>query len=295
MSQVAPSICTICQSKQNNFFLQTTDYSHTQERFVINYCNNCKNAFTVNPPSQEQIGKYYAFDNYISHSNTNKGFINKLYLYARNYSLKQKLRWIKKLKPLPSNIADVGAGTGAFVQFLNTQNINCTGFEPAADARVVAMQAHETNLQTMEAWFTENNTYDAITLWHVLEHLHNLDEYFKSFYNKLNNKGWLIIAVPNFESIDALHYKSNWAAYDVPRHLYHFSEQGISNICNNYNLEVKQIKPMWLDGYYVSLLSEQYKKGNKLKAVWHGLKTHIALLFNPQSASSLVYFIQKKD
>jgi SAM-dependent methyltransferase len=290
--------CPFCQSKNFEHFIKTVDYSNTQETFDIYKCNNCTGAFTQNIPNEATIGPYYNFAAYVSHNNEAKGLINNLYLKARNYTLNKKIQWLKKyVKQNQITLADVGAGTGAFVHYAQSKNINSIGFEPDDKARQVAKESYQIQLENSSSWFNHNASFDAISLWHVLEHLHSLDAYMQSFYQKLNANGKLFIAVPNYASADATFYKQFWAAYDVPRHLYHFNAPCMAMLAEKYNFTIEATIPMWLDGYYVSMLSEKHKKASLgfIKGVFRGLLTHVKILINKNNASSLVYVLRKKN
>lgn len=290
--------CPFCNSKFIAKYLTTADYSHTHQPFEIWNCNTCTGRFTQSVPNEATIGKYYDFDGYVSHNNQAKGLINKLYLQARKYTLKQKINWLKKyVNHKNFTLADIGAGTGAFVHQAMQNNINVQGFEPDNNARQVALNTLNVTLKNTSHWFTNSHKYDAITLWHVLEHLHNLDTYMQSFYNNLNANGKLFIAVPNFNSNDAATYQQYWAAYDVPRHLYHFNSQSMHQLAQKFGFTVTTVLPMWLDGYYVSMLSEKHRKAtfNFVKGLFNGGITHLKTIGNKYKASSLVYILTKNN
>lgn len=172
-----------------------------------------------------------------------------------------------------------------------------TGLEPDDTARKVAADKYQLQLQSPENLFKQNNkSFDVITMWHVLEHVHDLHQYIETFYKILQPNGILVIAVPNYTSYDAELYHQYWAAYDVPRHLYHFSPKSIELLMAAKGLTVNAFKPMWFDSFYVSMLSEQYKngKGNLLKAVWNGFISNLKTIGNSKNCSSVIYVIKKQ-
>jgi 2-polyprenyl-3-methyl-5-hydroxy-6-metoxy-1,4-benzoquinol methylase len=288
--------CPFCDSNNIHKVLQCTDASHSKEWFDILECASCTGRFTQQVPDEKHIGSYYAFADYVSHNNEAKGLINTLYLQARKYTLYTKWKLVKKYTTPPNiQLADIGSGTGAFVHYCTQQQITVQGFEPDDSARAVAKNTFNIQLQPAHEWFNQQPAYHAITLWHVLEHLHELERYLKSFYEKLIVGGYVFIAVPNYTSADAKYYKQRWAAYDVPRHLYHFSPTCMQQLASKYGFTIETIKPMWLDGYYVSMLTEkQQQKGLAfVKGLWRGLLTHIKLLSNKTEASSLIYVLKK--
>jgi predicted SAM-dependent methyltransferase len=296
MVRINRNSCPFCGSVNISKVLQCTDASHSQEKFDIVECSNCTGRFTQNVPDEKNIGPYYAFADYVSHNNKAKGLINTLYLQARKFTLYTKWKLVQKYVGKPNiNLADIGSGTGAFVHYCALQKIDALGFEPDETARIAAKNTFDVTLQPSVDWFNQPAHYNAITLWHVLEHLHELDNYFKSFYDKLVVAGYLFIAVPNYTSTDAKYYKQHWAAYDVPRHLYHFSPTSMQQLAHKHGFIVEATKPMWLDGYYVSMLTEKQQKQHLsfIKGAWQGLITHIKLLSNKTQASSLIYILKK--
>jgi 2-polyprenyl-3-methyl-5-hydroxy-6-metoxy-1,4-benzoquinol methylase len=255
--------------------------------------------FTQDVPGQEAIGPYYASQNYISHSNTQKGFINGLYHKVRTITLTSKRKMIVALtKVQKGNILDVGCGTGAFLNEMKRAGWQITGLEPDEVARRNAVELFGIYpMSSQELFALPARSFTAITMWHVLEHVHQLHEYLDQLKNLLADNGRLFIAVPNYTSYDAQHYQDHWAAYDTPRHLYHFSPASMRALLKQHSLEVIQAKPMWFDSYYVSMLSEQYKngKGNIITAFLIGFVSNLKALFNSERCSSVIYVIKKES
>jgi len=293
------SQCPVCKSTSIKPFLSAKDNTVSQAIFAVWHCDQCSARFTQDIPEQQAIGAYYASDNYVSHSDTQQGFINKLYHRIRKRTLSAKLKLVNSETGKHSgNILDVGCGTGAFLNTMQQAGWKCTGLEPDEAARLKARYLYNIEAQPSALIYSlQPEMYDAITLWHVLEHVHELHEYVKQLKNLLAVNGRLFIAVPNYTSHDATVYKENWAAYDVPRHLYHFSPDSMKVLMNEHGLEVKKMKPMWYDSFYVSMLSEQYKngKGNIISAFMIGLISNIKTFFNHQKCSSIIYIISKRS
>jgi len=293
------SSCPACESLSIRKVLTAKDYTVSNQPFEVWECGNCTLRFTQGIPVEQQIGKYYQSDNYISHSNTSKGLINKLYLLARNTTLSLKKRLIhKETGGQKGNLLDIGAGTGAFASYMKAQRWNVTGLEPDAAARENAKQLHDISLQPVEELFQlPAGHFQVITLWHVLEHVHQLHANIEQIKKLLSNEGVLFIAVPNYTSYDAAVYREYWAAYDVPRHLYHFSPSSMRIFLSSHGLRLKRVRPMWFDSYYVSLLSEKYKTGKAslLKGYWYGSLSNLKTIFNKEKSSSLIYVIVKRE
>ncbi|MGM0612482.1 MAG: class I SAM-dependent methyltransferase [Bacteroidota bacterium] len=286
--------CPVCDNEQIDDFLHLKDWFLSKEDFTIGQCNNCGFLLTNPRPSPDELGKYYKSEEYISHSNTNKGFINGIYKFVRAYTIKQKYQIIKVYKP-GSKILDIGSGTGEFLNFCKHSKWEVQGIEPDEDARNFSIQ--EYGLPVNEEEYLQDlqdESFDVITMWHVLEHVPDLNERMQTIYRLLKNKGIIVIAVPNPESYDAKYYGEHWAAYDVPRHLYHFKQKDIQKLAAKHNFHVKDVYPMKFDAFYVSMLSEKYKNGkvNYWNAIRKGIKSNFKAAKNT-NYSSVIYILGK--
>ena len=286
------SNCPVCNETEFTKFIECVDYTVSQDKFTIVECQSCQFHFTNPIPFLVEIGEYYKSESYVSHSSTNKGLINKIYQTVRKYTLKQKVKLISKhSKGL--NHLDIGAGTGHFINATTLSGFNSIGLEPDADARKLADDTHKVNIQPLENLYTlKNKSIDVITMWHVLEHVYDLNKDLTQIESLLKDDGVMIVAVPNMNSYDAKHYKEFWAAYDLPIHLYHFTPNDIDSLFAKFNMEVVEILPMKFDSFYVSMLSEKYKNGNIFSALINGLKSNLKA--NSKEYSSQTYIIKKK-
>lgn len=289
--------CPVCNSGHIVAKLTAKDHTVSQELFAIWHCNDCSFRFTQDVPSQDAIGPYYVSDNYVSHSDTKKGLVNKLYHAVRKRTLNGKRRLLTRETGMAKGeLLDIGCGTGAFLHTMAAAGWNITGLEPDATARKNAIDLYNIHPQEPGKLFElPAATYNAITMWHVLEHVHELHAYIKQLSALLAPGGKIFIAVPNYTSADAAIYKENWAAWDVPRHLYHFSPQSMEQLLAAHQLKLISCKPMWYDSFYVSMLSEQYRngKGNIIKASWNGFVSNIKALADTRKCSSVIYVIGK--
>lgn len=289
--------CPVCGSDAIGVHEIIRDYSVSKETFPVWHCRNCSFLFTQDIPDQDSIGSYYQSADYISHNDTKKGIINTLYHLVRRYTLRLKRKMIVRETNLKSgHLLDIGAGTGAFLNEMKHSGWQVTGLEPDAGARTIARDKYQLQLLESSTLFRlESGKFDAITMWHVLEHVHALQEYIQTIVQLLKPGGRLIIAVPNHTSRDAEYYKTYWAAWDLPRHLYHFSPASMRTLMQLNGLEIDKIIPMWFDSFYVSMLSETYKQGKPayLNACWQGLRSNQQALSDAERASSLIYLIRK--
>jgi 2-polyprenyl-3-methyl-5-hydroxy-6-metoxy-1,4-benzoquinol methylase len=289
--------CPCCESISITKQLSVKDYTVSRQMFEVWHCNNCTLRFTQNIPALNEIGSFYQSSDYVSHSDTKEGLINRLYHMVRNYTMQGKKNMVQNVTQLgQGSLLDVGSGTGYFAHTMQEAGWLVTGLEPDATARNIAIEKYKLHLLQPDTLYQLSTTFDAITMWHVLEHVHDLKGYLKKFASLLNTNGKLIIAVPNYTSYDAQVYNEYWAAYDVPRHLYHFSPKSMELLADQYGFEVQNYQPMWFDSFYVAMLSEQYKngKGNLLKAVWNGLISNLKTLGDNKKCSSVIYVLKKK-
>ncbi len=272
--------------------IKVTDYSISQEEFTLLY--NSEYDWYKTNPVPENIEVYYDSKEYISHTDAKSSLIDKLYQSVKSITIKSKEGLVSKyINSENKSILDIGSGTGSFLEKLNSKGWHSLGVEPNEKARKLSNEKNAISVKN--SLEIQNHTFDAITMWHVLEHVEDLQQQFLEFKRLLNPEGIVVIAVPNYKSYDALYYKNYWAAFDVPRHIWHFSETSIKKLATKYGFQLVETKPMWFDSFYVSLLSEKYKtkKVNYLRAFGIGLLSNIKALFSGQF-SSKIYVLKQK-
>ena len=255
-------------------FLTVKDYSVSQETFDLYHDEELDMLITYPQPSLENLGKYYESVDYISHTDSKRSLFEKCYHFIKSIALKNKLDLVNSLQPAKGSILDIGAGTGDFLSVVKENGWHTIGVEPSEKAKAIAKKKGVSFVgETSEL---ENNSFDVISMWHVLEHVPNLDNQIKELKRLLKPNGTLIIAVPNFKSFDAKQYGNFWAAYDVPIHFWHFSKTAIKKLFAKEDMKLVKVLPMKFDSFYVSLLSEKYKTGkmNFIKAFFIGLQSN---------------------
>lgn len=281
------------QLKQENFPLTVKDHLVSNEEFTLYFDAEKEMLLTKPQPEAIKLSQYYESDQYISHTDNKKGLIPFLYHIVKKRSLRNKLSLINSLKKNDKSILDIGAGTGDFLSFIQSEFRSVTGIEPNQKARELAQEKGIFLEQDLKD--VKGKLFDVITMWHVLEHVPNLEETIRDVEALLKPNGILIIAVPNFYSFDAAYYKNFWAAFDVPRHLCHFSKASMNKLFSD-KLSLLKISPMVFDSFYVSILSEKNKSGklNLFKAFFVGLRSNMYALFTKEY-SSLIYCYQKPE
>ena len=285
------SHCPACGNASSVPFLQAKDWLVSGETFHLVRCTECGLVYTAPRPSEAEVGRYYQSEAYVSHTNTNKGLINMAYQMVRNRTLRQKRALIEGLNGKAGGMLDVGCATGHFMAECEAHGWAVKGTEPDPNARA---QAAEKGLEVVESVFDLPQTavYDVITMWHVLEHVHRLAETVSRLFMMLKPGGHLLIAVPNRLSADARKYGPDWAAYDVPRHLYHFDPDSLRRLMSRHGFVLKNRKPMVFDAFYVSMLSERNRGGSLPAALWAGLRSNAEARSTGQY-SSLIHIFAK--
>lgn len=290
-TQSSKDFCPSCGGTHLDVHSTVVDHFLTKELFVLKRCNTCSFLFTTPRPSLDKIGEYYKSEDYVSHSSTKKGLVNTVYGWVRNYTLKQKTKLISRLVT-GRDLLDIGAGTGHFAAKAKQKSWNVTGLEPDPDARKVAKELNKIDLEDLSLLQSLENQFDCVTMWHVLEHVYNLNEDLDKIATLIKSNGVFVIAVPNYTSFDAQYYQEEWAAYDVPRHLYHFSPKTIVSIIEKRGFDFEEILPMKFDSYYVSMLSEKYRKGSIFNAIRVGFLSNMKA--GKDKCSSQIYIFRKK-
>lgn len=273
-------------------YLQTKDFSVSGESFSL--LHNEDLDMLVTSPQPENLSSYYESENYISHTDASKSLTDKLYQWVKKLNLKSKWSLAQRFDNGSKTVLDIGAGTGDFLVYGKSIGFKVQGVEPNDGARKLSAEKGIHLQSKLEE--LGGQKFQTITLWHVLEHLPNLDQQIEDIVSLLEEDGTLIVAVPNFKSYDAKHYKSFWAAFDVPRHLWHFSKTSIDKIFQKHQMNVIKTKPMVFDAFYVSMLSEKYK-GSALylfKAFLIGLWSNTKALFSKEH-SSVIYVLKHQE
>lgn len=274
-------------------FLTVKDHSVSKEIFDLYYDEELDMLITSPQPELQNLGKYYESEDYISHTDNKRSLFEKAYHFVKNIALRNKLNLINAEQTQKGKLLDIGAGTGDFLLTAKNDGWETIGVEPSERAKNIAKQKGISFVDEISA--LENNSLDVITMWHVLEHVPDLQHQIQELKRLLKPTGTLIVAVPNFKSFDANHYETFWAAYDVPIHFWHFSKKSIQLLFEKVDMKLEKILPMKFDSFYVSLLSEKYKTGkmNYFKAFFVGLRSNLKAK-STKEYSSHIYVLKNK-
>jgi len=293
---VTDIVCPVCGNTAPGTEFVCTDFFVSGEKFPILHCPGCGFRMTGSAPDAENIGRYYQSEEYVSHSNTRQGLVNQLYHAVRQYMLGRKYRMISRHSGLSTGaILDIGAGTGYFLKMMNGKGWDTTGVEVSEQAREFAeTQLGLSLLPEEKGWLFPDASFDVITLWHVLEHLPGPGTYWEAFNRQIKPGGTLFIALPNPASYDAGYYRDYWAAWDVPRHLWHFTPENIIRMAENHGFHLHGICRLPFDAFYVSMLSEKYRKSTfpVMRGMAVGMASWLISLLSKKKCSSLVYIFK---
>ena len=284
--------CPICANTTTKPYYQVKDYAVTKELFSLVKCSNCSLVYTNPQPTNQNMPRYYQSSSYISHSQYSSNLTERVYYLARYFMLRQKLKWVHKSLGSKGRVLDYGSGTGSFVTLLHKNKWDAWGVEPNDQARSIANLNGSTRVVDSLDTLPQGQ-YDAITLWHVLEHIPNLEHMINELLARLSTTGFLFVAVPNCASYDAQYYKEYWAGFDVPRHLFHFTPDSMKLLVKKHRLDLIKLIPLKLDAYYICMKSEKYRNGSILKAIFQATKSNILAKRNNLNYSSLVYVLRK--
>ncbi|MDP1621813.1 MAG: methyltransferase domain-containing protein [Bacteroidales bacterium] len=288
--------CPVCEKKSFSPFLDIKDHFLTGELFSIQKCDTCGFKFIDPRPDKMEIGRYYQSEDYISHDAKKSNIISRIYKLVRVVSIKSKYILVRK-HVQHGMILDIGCGTGEFLHYCNSRGFDVTGVEPNDKANQYAQEVNGIPVFKRLSEMPENQgCFHCITMWHVLEHVHDLNETIRLVKSRLHPDGIFIVAVPNCNSWDAKEYGKFWAAYDVPRHLYHFTAATMKKLVANHGFEIRKKIPQKFDAYYVSMLSEKYRTGrnNYFKALFFGFWSNLQAGKYDRGSSSQIFVLSLK-
>ncbi len=290
------SECPVCTASEFRLLMKAEDHLVSHELFHILECTQCAFRFTQGAPVEEEIGPYYDDDAYVEHSDSQSGLIFKLYHKARSIMLSFKFRMIKNVNN-GNRLLDVGSASGYFLEYMQGKGYEVDGVEISDKARELCKSRTGIEAHLPVSLINQDlkGKYDIISLWHVLEHVYTMDDYFEAFSHYLAEEGVLLIAMPNHRCLDETYYGKHWCAYDVPRHLWHFEPKTFKLFAAKRGFKVSSIKRLPLDPFYNAMVSASYKKGFKFLpwTIYIGTLSFINGLFIKKKSSSLVYILKK--
>jgi SAM-dependent methyltransferase len=293
------NVCPLCSSEKIFLHFRCIDHFVSEGVFEVFKCLACSFEFTTGYPDEAEIGDYYESDDYISHSDTSTGFSNKIYHLARNIMMHRKRRIIENVTGLEKGrLLDIGSGTGHFAGTMKKAGWHVKGVEINEKALEFSVSKFELDIISPNGINSlVANSFDCITLWHVLEHFHDPFKYVSDIFSLLKSGGICLVALPNCASYDAVYYGSSWAAYDVPRHLWHFSPVTFRLFLEKTGFVLVDLKTLPFDVFYISVLSEKYK-GSRLAFLTGLIKAFLFALysaFRKRKSSSIIYILRKSS
>lgn len=286
--------CPICGSSEHDLFLKTKDYFLSKENFNLVKCEQCTLVYTNPIPTPDNLSKYYESNEYLSHKPKQKNLLNYIYKNVRNINIRKKYKLVKQYQP-SGKVLEIGTGTGDLLNYFKQKGWETIGVEPNEYARGLAISNYSLDLvEELKGAEIEDNSLDVVMMWHVLEHVSDLNKQMLQIKKLIKKGGSIFIAVPNLNAPDFEHYKDYWAGLDVPRHLYHFTEASLKKLFDKHSLKIESMYPMKFDAYYVSLLSEKYL-GNKFPyfaALKNGFRSNLKAKGN-NNYSSMIFVVSE--
>ena len=285
--------CPVCGKVQLDKVFDVLDFRGSNERFGLLRCNGCSFVLTSPRPLDNELGKYYPKSTYVSHNEKPKGVFDRIYFQVQKANLRDKLKKILRHSKTGA-LLDYGCGSGSFLGFMQQNGWKVEGVELSKEAAEIARKRTDSAIWSPDEFVIQPNKYDVISLWHVLEHLPDFERVVEKLKASLKPGGVLLIAVPNHKSYDANYFGKNWAAWDVPIHLWHFNREVMTQLAKNWNMNFEETLPMPFDAFYVSMLSAQNKKKKLwfLEGALRGLISNVKAKSNKE-ASSLIYILKK--
>lgn len=286
------SFCPVCAAEQFIEYAHIKDFFLTQEVFKVDQCNVCGLLLTNPFPENSEISKYYDSTEYFSHPDKKKSIIGWVYEWVKKRNIRYKFK-LATSGILAGNVLDIGCGSGDFLFYAKSKFWNVSGIEPNDKARAFSQKKTESLIYHPEKINSiADSSFDVITMWHVLEHVEELNEQCKQIKRLIKPGGRIVIALPNIGSEDAKRYGNYWAGFDVPRHLYHFGFDQIRMLMNNHGFGFLKREPLHWDAYYVSMLSEKYryKRINPFRFVINGWISNIKARKSREFSSNVYIF-----
>lgn len=290
--------CPLCGSPRIPTLLTCRDTLTRLGDFTIASCADCGFRFTNPYPSPDDIHAFYASDDYTPVTNSTRGLLNKGYHLARRVMLRAKRRLVRRLaRRATGTLLDIGCGTGEFPATMKQGGWDVQGVEPFAPARDSAATRFGIPVTDLPGQaLLPGHAYDVITLWHVLEHAHDIHHSMAEIARLLKPGGLALIGIPNCASWDAQFYGPDWAAYDTPRHLHHFTPATLGRLAGQHGFRVTSLHPLLFDPLYIPLLSEKTSPAPCYPRGLYAAAVSLAVsLLNPARCTAVAYALRREQ
>ena len=291
--------CPLCGASEQIPYANCTDFTVSKESFTLMRCQSCGVVYTLDPPSEEQMCRYDKLNLKLKLGDSPTGLTSRLYYHVRSRMLRKKARIVESQAYRTSgSLLNYGAKTGFFSHKMERRGWKVTSVEKYHEERLFSLEMfHHRMIDVPDMALLQAGTFDVITMWHVFEHSHHPNELLDRFYELLRPGGILVMACPNIRSTDAMHYGPYWAAYDVPRHLWHFNPNSITGLAYRHGFTLMHHEKMPYDRFYISILSERHLRHRMafLRGMLQGLRSWRISITKRGRSSSLVYVFRKRQ
>lgn len=291
--------CPICGASGQTPYANCTDFMVSKESYYLLRCPSCGVVYTLDPPSENELRRYDKLSLKLKLGDAPKSLMEKLYYHVRARMLRKKAKIIETYAYRTSgSLLNYGAKTGYFSHRMERRGWKVTSLERYHEERLFSLEMfHHRMMDMSELDKLHAGTFDVITMWHVFEHMHHPHELLDRFYELLRPGGVLVMACPNIRSTDAMYYGPYWAAYDVPRHLWHFDPVSLAQLLHRHGFTLMHHERMPFDSFYISILSEKHMRHKMafLRGMWEGLRSWRISITHRGKSSSLIYVFRKRQ
>lgn len=241
--------CNLCSSDSfTTLFTLRDTLSLTNEIFRLVTCNQCGLVYLNPRPSAEQLDTFYPEEYWWRRGKKTNNVLSKLARnfeeWYRTYLLNTEVRLLKKMLNKGSKILDVGCGRGDILYLCKRSGFETYGIElsekAARNARIeYGLDVYQGSLFEIDFG---PNYFDAITFYHVFEHLPDSLRVLKKANRMLKDEGILVIQIPNIDSLQFKLFSKRWFGLSIPQHFYHFSSRTIEEMLKKANFEIVNIR-----------------------------------------------------
>lgn len=229
--------CNLCGSSDNEKYYQVRDYNYGMPGvFTIVQCRRCGLVYLNPRPTQGEISSFYPESRYHPFKA----------IHGAGATIPGSTHWKRALwltrRTQVGTVLDVGCGSGLFLLAMGALGWNCVGVEPNETAAQHAREVAGLEVLAGDVFaINQVATYDVITLWDVLEHVHSPLDVLVHCNRLLNSDGVIALHAPNWASIERRLFGERWTALDSPRHLYHFSPGTIKQLLKRSGFRVETL------------------------------------------------------